>query len=285
MRLRFVLLGLAATARAELSWQRTPDALALQDGARVIWQLSHTPAEGKPYLHPVIAPDGTVLTELRPTDHPWHRGIWWSWKFIDGLNYWEEDRKTGKSEGVTELLATQIVTNDDGSARADFELAYHPPGKPAVLTERRELRFTAPDAHGGFDLAWCSVFTCGSKDVELGRTPLTNEPNGKVWGGYAGLSLRLAPVTKAWTISNSAGRTGVAGTHGQSAEWLRIASPTGHASITVTSDAANIRQPQPWYAAQGGMNFVQPALLFREPLRLAAGETLTLRYTISFRFD
>ena len=31
------------------------------------------------YVHPLYAPDGTILTEDRPADHPHQRGLFWSW--------------------------------------------------------------------------------------------------------------------------------------------------------------------------------------------------------------
>ena len=51
---------------------------------------------------------------LRPADHPWHRGIWWSWKFIDGGCGWLGSRTTGAVPGracrlmpkTTSLLAS-----------------------------------------------------------------------------------------------------------------------------------------------------------------------------------
>lgn len=34
------------------------------------------------YVHPLYAPDGTVLTEDRPADHIHHRGLFWAWHQI-----------------------------------------------------------------------------------------------------------------------------------------------------------------------------------------------------------
>ncbi len=34
------------------------------------------------YLHPIYAPDGTVLTDDFPKDHPHHRGLCWSWPIV-----------------------------------------------------------------------------------------------------------------------------------------------------------------------------------------------------------
>ena len=34
------------------------------------------------YLHPVYAPDGTVLTDDFNPNHPHHRGIFWAWEVV-----------------------------------------------------------------------------------------------------------------------------------------------------------------------------------------------------------
>jgi hypothetical protein len=40
------------------------------------------------YLHPLFAPNGDTLTEESPADHPYHRGIYWSWHqhYINGMS-------------------------------------------------------------------------------------------------------------------------------------------------------------------------------------------------------
>ncbi len=41
------------------------------------------------YLHPVYAPNGVVITDDFPEDHPHHRGINWAWPVVtvDGKTY------------------------------------------------------------------------------------------------------------------------------------------------------------------------------------------------------
>ena len=41
------------------------------------------------YIHPVYAPDGTVITDDFPKDHLHHRGICWSWPIVkfEGASY------------------------------------------------------------------------------------------------------------------------------------------------------------------------------------------------------
>ena len=59
-------------------------------------------------------------------------------------------------------------------------MKYHPPGKPAVLTEKRTLEVSPPAADGAYFIDWLGVFTAGDTDVLLDRTPILGQPNGVV---------------------------------------------------------------------------------------------------------
>ena len=273
-----LLTARPAPAADVYAWQRTDHTLALVRGTSIVWQLHADPAEGKPYIHPLRLPDGTDVAALRPADHPWHRGLWWSWKLINGVNYWEEDRKTGKSQGETELVRITITTNGDGSASAAMELAYHPPGQPPLLTEQRRLSFSAPDARGGYQIDWQTRFTCGATDLRFDRTPPSGLKNGVGSGGYAGLSLRCAADLKSWVYSGASGAKGVTGLYGKREPWLDFSGPAG--GVMVMEAPGNPRHPTAWYPNQQ-MPFFSPAFLFHEPFTLAAGQTLALRYRIA----
>ena len=282
MKTRLFLLALEFVLAPALpaqtnSWRQTEHALALLKGTNVVWQIVADPAQGKPYFHPLATPGGTLLTDLRPPDHPWHRGLWFSWKYINALNYWEEDAQTQRSEGATELVAEKLQPRDDGSATLKFSLSYHPWNAPALLTEQRTIEISAP-VHGRYEIHWTSEFTAVTK-ATLSRTPPLGEPGGVAWGGYAGLSLRLNPAARNWTFSNSSGAAGVTALHGQPASWLKFSAGTNLPAVTIFDDAQNVRHPSPWYVNQE-MPYFSPALLFAKPLSLSPGETLTLRYQI-----
>ena len=260
----------AMAAEPQYQWRRTDSSLALAAGDRVVWQLTFNKEEGKPYFHPLSLADGTVLTALRPADHPWHRGLWWSWKYINGINYWEED-KAGQSQGRTELDGVRVESNADYSARVEMELSYHPSGKPAVLTEKRVLSVSAPDARGNYSIDWESAFTAGAENLKLDRTPPQN------WaGGYAGLGLRLAAATKRWTFTSSEGAAGATNIYGQRARWLDF---SGRGGVTLFDSPQNPRHPTAWYP-NSSMPWCTPAFLFHEPYELAAGAILNLRYRV-----
>lgn len=268
--------------KAGYAWQEADGKLALLKGGNILWQFHCTKEEGKPYFHPLCTGDGTVLTALRPGDHPWHRGVWWSWKLIDGLNYWEEDPKTGVSQGVSELVRVKLQPDKDYSARVELEMSYHPPGKPAVLTEKRAIRVGAPAKDGGYAIDWTSTFTAGKVEVKLDRTPIPGQEGGAGHGGYAGLSARMSPETRHWTFVNSDGDTGQDKIHGHEARWVDFSgtNPAGAAGgLAFFDHPSNLRYPNCWYANQG-MPYFSPAVLFKEPYVLPAGKSLSLRYRI-----
>src|SRR6185436_20165510 len=47
-------------------------------------------ARKRPYVHPLTTPAGHVLTRNAPDDHPWHHGLWFTIKFVNEENFWEE---------------------------------------------------------------------------------------------------------------------------------------------------------------------------------------------------
>lgn len=76
----------------------TPASLELSEDGRPVLVYNHGMMlrEGvkeqyrrSSYLHPVYAPDGAVLTDDFPKDHPHHRGICWSWPIVgfEGQTY------------------------------------------------------------------------------------------------------------------------------------------------------------------------------------------------------
>ena len=64
-----------------LAWKTNQDWVALVQGERVVWQFHFGTNDTKPCFYPVALPEGPDLVWHRPPDHPWHLGLWFSWKF------------------------------------------------------------------------------------------------------------------------------------------------------------------------------------------------------------
>lgn len=280
MTLSTLIVLFAVSAQPDLAWKQQDGQLALARGEKVVWQLHCKKEDGKPYLHPVSIGE-TVVTDFRPADHFWHKALWFSWKTINGVLYWEEDPKTGKSPGETEVVGSKLEPRPDFSARCELQISYHPPGKPAVLTERRILEMTPPAADGSFTIDWVSTFTAGETEVLLDRTPIAGEPGGVAWGGYAGLSFRLNPALKTWQYIDSQGKVPE---RAKNAKWIAFSGPLAGKSgaIVVLDHPSNPRHPSPWYLIPE-MPYFSPAVLYREPMKLAAGKSFTLKYRIRFQ--
>jgi hypothetical protein len=91
MRLALIALLLAAPLAAQSPFafrEASPASLELTENGRPVFVYNHgmilkpgvdEKYRRSSYVHPVYAPDGTVLTDDFPADHPHHRGICWTW--------------------------------------------------------------------------------------------------------------------------------------------------------------------------------------------------------------
>ena len=278
-----IVFGAETTAQknpAGFSWQKSDDSVALLSGGKVVWRHNHNKSEDRPYIHPLGTVDGDVLTWLRPADHRHHRAVWFAWKKINGLNYWEEDRRTGLSPGRSEITDVQVKTKNF-SAQIEITLSYHPPDKPEIMSEKRLIAISAPDKTGRYTLDWTSIFTATGEDAVLDRTPIPGQPGGAGHGGYAGLSIRMAKQTRGWTFLSSEGLKGMA-LHGKNAKWVDASgkTPSGkEAGVAILDHPSNMRHPSPWYLAVG-MPYYSPAVIFNEPFTLKKGRSFTLKYRV-----
>lgn len=174
-------------------WIKEPGRVALQHDERIVWAFNYGPEVTKPYFHPITLTDNTVITRFQPKskEHPWHKGLWFSFKYINGVNYWEENKKTWGIGGLTKVVDIDVKTKKDDSATISLTLAYTEQSGKEMVIEKRKLYMSSPDTQDNFHIDWHSTFTA-QQDVELGRTPLPNEVGGKSFGGYAGYSFRVA---------------------------------------------------------------------------------------------
>ena len=247
----FLAFVLPVRAADGLTWRKTDDAITLLADGQTVWRFNYGPAESKPNFHPVAVPKGPVLTWDKPADHPWHRALWFSWKFINGVNYWEEDPKTGRAAGKTEWERVAVEAKPDFSARITFDLSYRSTNGLVVVGEHRVIEVSKPDPRGQYDMDWTLTFKAMATDAIFDRTPLPNEPEGKPYGGYAGLSVRLAEhlgdrraLTVEAPVVFSQGRY-----RGKAAalDYSGVIDnrPVG---VAIIDHPRNLNAPSPWYA-------------------------------------
>jgi hypothetical protein len=95
-------------------WLQLQPGIKLLNHGRMVWEHVHDKKIGKPYMRFGLL-DGTELTRPWPvpkdypkSDHVWHRALWWSWKMINGVNYWEENQTGTEPIDTLEQAARSV---------------------------------------------------------------------------------------------------------------------------------------------------------------------------------
>jgi len=277
-------------AQTSFSWVQTDTSVVLLNRREVVWQFNY-PDIGKPYFHPLNTPGGTSLTWIKPPDHPWHYGLWFSWKYINEVNFWEEDPQSGLSEGWTKVQDIRVLTNDDISASIFVQVGYGVAEENILLSEERRIDVSSPGPDSAYWIDWISTFTA-EQNVELERTPVPGQEGGVSWGGYGGLGYRID--TRSFsnlTFTDDAGRLNLEIT-GEPTRWVNaggnlVSDTTQMAGITIFDHPQNINHPVPGYIIHDWLEdfqllfgYMNPGIIYEKGLLLDAGEQMTLRYRI-----
>ncbi|MCX6923092.1 MAG: PmoA family protein [Verrucomicrobia bacterium] len=276
--------GPMARRPANLAWRKDAGVIALVGGKQVVWQFNYQIGLDRLFFHPVAVAGGPVVTGDQPKDHPWHRGLWFSWKFINGVNYWEPNAQTGTLDGRTEWSKLQAETRPDFSARLSMQIAYRPADGPPVLDEPRVIAISAPAKDGSYSMDWQMTFTALEKAIVFDRTPLPGEPEGKPWGGYAGLSVRFAENLQEFQATSAEGPIRFP----EDTYRVRsLAMDCGgtfdgrQAGVAILDHPQNTPSPTPWYLIRGPvLRYFSPAVIQEGPRRLNAHESFTLCYRV-----
>ena len=232
----------------------------------------------RPFVHPLVAPNGGVLSVESPADHPWHHGLWFAIKLVNGENFWEEYGEFG-------CLATVDVVRREGGATECASIEWRrPETSTVVIDETRSISFLQL-SNDAYALDWRVELT-PRVDVQFDRTPFTT------WGGYGGLTLRGAPDFTDTVLTNPWG------THerilGDRSAWCALdgmaTTTDGHrvlAGLVMIDHPSNANFPTPWYAStraatygDGWANFFNAAFLWDGPLTVAADQTMVREHRV-----
>ena len=277
-----IVRGQSPPQKDSWSWQVADTSVALMRDQQIIWQFHYAEDQDVPYFHPLATTAGQVLSWNSPPDHRWHHGFWFCWKYLNQVNYWELNRETGKPDGRTRWSDVRVETHEDSSADIFMTIDYRPAtGGDSVLREQRHLTLSSPGSDGSYRIDWSSTFVAPSGDVILDRTP----PKDQSWGGYAGLSIRFAKdfTERQATSPTGAVAFGEGDRHRSRTPAIDYSGLIGGQSVGVAflDHPSNPRHPTPWYLIRSPvMGYINAALLNDEPLTLAAGKSLALRYRL-----
>lgn len=233
------------------------------------------------FIHPLWAPDGTVLTRIHPADHLHHLGLWHPWTkvtFREGeLDFWN----LGKGQGTVRFLDLKKLNS--GPLFAEFQarqsqLARAEEGNlQPVINEVVTVRLWNPPYPGTFLIDYTIRFSCATED-----TVILDQYR------YGGFGLRATDLWSgaARSYFSSEGND-IKTADGSRARWCLVSGPSdgGRSNILLMSHPANHAHPEPlriWgdWTDDTFFNFCP---VKREPWTLVPGQNYGLRYRIVIR--
>ncbi|HEY3333460.1 MAG TPA: PmoA family protein [Capsulimonadaceae bacterium] len=238
-----------------------------------LWRYSYG-EKPKPYFHPLRTPAGFCLSLFEPHDHFWHRGLWFTIKFINGENFWEEHVEHGVQRSPTPPTISH--PGSDLVVIEHQQLWERPNDAGTVFVEQRRIEYR-PLSDAAYALDWEIVLVAQS-DLLLDRTPFTT------WGGYGGLTMR---GNRNWQQTNLLFADGSTSDRplGVPSNWCDLSGvfdggrdSTGGVAIFDHPD--NVRHPSPWYGGTGSGHYFNAAFLFHEPMSINEGDSLRFRYRV-----
>lgn len=227
----------------------------------------HAGANSRPFLHPLVAPDGKgVLTELSPTGREHQTGIFWGFTRLNGRDYFHHP-----GEDYWRRVDAKILKGDNQSGWEEvrwqtvYELL-NEAGQP-VLRETQIWTMRAEANEFVLDLQWTGE---GLEDVTIGRYD------------YGGLFVRMPwrPEIDSSVVNAARQRNGRA--EGQRAPWVDIAMQVegrdDRAHIAIFDHSKNPGFPQPWRVdKQQGVGPVRARL---GDWQIARGEKVLIRHQL-----
>lgn len=142
----WLVLALALPLSAQVKFTEGRDKISVEIDGRPFTEFFYGPDAPKPYLHPLRTASGVAVTRYFPmakvegetSDHPHHRGLWFTHGDVNGIDFWANE-PPGDRKNLGRVIINRIVGAKDGAIAALFE--WVGPGGNKMLTESRSMTF------------------------------------------------------------------------------------------------------------------------------------------------
>ncbi len=291
MRFLPVFLLVSFCAAGEVEYRQGDGRIEVLLGGEEFTTFYYGPKTPKPYLHPVRAHDGAIVTRGFPMetdipteahDHPHHRGLWFTHGDVNGFDFWanETDNRERKHQGKVVLKDGPTIRN--GAIEASFSWL-SPAGDP-VVTETRTMGFGSMGDVRYIDLD--ATLRAAAATVKFGDTKegtfairvagtMREQPRGKPGDGV---------------IVNAEGAVGEAATWGKPSPWVGYSGPVDgrEYGVAILDHPSNPGHPTHWHVRGYGLfaaNIFGEHDYYADPKRdasvtLERGESMRFRYRV-----
>ncbi len=236
--------------------------LWIKNGERLL--AGYAANELRSYLFPLYTPNGALVLQEAPPDHPHHQGLWCGLE-IDGYDLWNAG-SFGKPRH-RQALVTPLNEIDTTVTAQGVQLAHAVRWITAdgqeLLQEARTVLIRAKERFT--HVQWRSTFSASEKSTHLGQTK------------ESGIAIRIPPHWETLfggRIRNAQGALGEAATFDQSAAWINV---EGRVAGDVMAGIVLAPTPNseacPWFTRDYGCQVYNPAR--HRAITLAPGETMS----------
>jgi hypothetical protein len=280
----------ALAASAQVTIQKGSDKVTVDINGKPFTEF-YVSGEGvrKPYLHPLRAATGKIVTRQFPMvtgvpgeskDHPHHRGLSFTHGDVNGIDFWMSDPLARNDNGAK--IALKQVREAKGGKKqgrivADFE--WTDKQGNVLLTEARTMTFHADTDKRVVDI---DIQLKAVKDAKFGDTK----------EGSFGIRLAdgLTEKSGGGKMRNAEGLVGEKAVWGKPSPWVDYAGTLDGESvgIAILDHPANPRHPTHWHSRSYGL-FAANVFGLHDfyndkskdgSMSLKAGDTVRWRYRV-----
>jgi hypothetical protein len=222
----------------------------------------HVSGGKRPFLYPVIGPDGIGLTELGKThdatgSHAHHYSLWTAHASVDGKDFWSEKGGSITHEAIESL--------EDGPLFSRLQVRNR---WTEHLLERRTLTFYAFDDHRLIDV-----------ELELTGTATLGKST------FGPLAARVRPSMSVFDgggeIRNAEGAVNEKDVHLRRSAWIDLSGPvssTARGGVAILDHPSNPGHPTAWHCRDDG--WAGAALCKDGEIAITPEKPLRLRYRV-----
>ncbi len=228
-------------------------------------------ADFRPYIHPIVAPDGNgVLTELSPEHHRHQTGLYWGFTRLNDRDYFHHPEGAYWRRAAVQIVTAEAATNTDS---VQWQTVYDLLAEDGsvVLQESQIWSMTCPGETYALEVQWTGD---AKTDVTISKYE------------YGGLFLRMPwkPGIEGEVVNGA--RQKDIRAEGQRSVWLdvgmQVEGRDDFAHVAIFDHPSNKAFPQPWRV--DGQMGVGPVRARLGDWKIAKGEKETIRHQLYF-FD
>jgi hypothetical protein len=264
------LFSLCVCVSAQVRITKGNDRISVEIDGQPFTALFFGPEVAKPYLYPLRAASGTIVTRRFPleespgdsTDHPQHRGLTFAHADLNGINYWANEPFNRGKKG--RIVLEEVLSAEGGAKSGQIHALLHwlDPNGSVLMTDTRRITFHAhPTLRSiDFDIAVKAVEPVKFGDTHEGSfgvrvAAFLEEPTPAYVPLGAGEKARPTEPKRTGRITNSNGSETEAQVRGKRANWADYSGEYQgeKVGIAIFDHPGNPRHPTYWHTRGYGM--------------------------------